>query len=130
MADTKPNLVMLMPTSSTPDTAPPASPWYLAVRRLWALVLPLLPLIIDALIGLYQTGGITAPSKYTALITTAVVLWQTVAKQQKEQGRQNVSNDLRAQGLPMGEPFRAGDLHAVLYSDKTILDARMPIARP
>ncbi|HXI15920.1 MAG TPA: hypothetical protein VNM48_06070 [Chloroflexota bacterium] len=130
MVDTKPNLVMLIPTTSTPTTAPPASPWYLAVRRLWALVLPLLPLVIDALIGLYQTGGITSPSKYTALITTAIVLYQTVAKQQKEQGRQDVSNALRAQGLPMGESFRAGDIRDVLYTDKTILDARMPIRQP
>ncbi|HXI15470.1 MAG TPA: hypothetical protein VNM48_03790 [Chloroflexota bacterium] len=130
MTDTVPNRVMLMPTASTPDTAPPASPWYLAARRLGQLVLPLLPLIIDALIGLYQTGGVTVPNKYAALITTAIVLWQTVSKQQKEQGRQDVANDLKAQGLPMGESFRAGDLRDVLYSDKTILETRMPVRQP
>jgi hypothetical protein len=95
--------VMLVPArSAAGDTVPPTPWWQLALKRFWVQLVVVLPFIIDALINLYQHGQVEVPSKWAGLISVLVILYQTAAKALKEQGNQQATAQLQAQGVPVG----------------------------
>ena len=95
------------------DTTPPAPWWVLALRRLWVQVAPLLPVLIDELISLYQQGEITVPHAWVPVVSVLIILIQTAAKAAKEQQNAEAARQLQQQGVPVGtvyHPVVARDL--------------------
>lgn len=84
------------------ETTPPAPWWVLALRRLWVQVAPLLPVLIDELISLYQQGQITVPHAWVPVVSVLIILIQTAAKAAKEQQNAQAARELAAQGVPVG----------------------------
>src|SRR5689334_22196740 len=84
------------------DTTPPARWWVLALRRLWVQVAPLLPVLLDELISLYQQGQITVPHAWVPAVSVLIILIQTAAKAAKEQQNAEAARQLQQQGVPVG----------------------------
>jgi hypothetical protein len=111
---------MIVPATGAPVTAPPASPWYLAAKRAVQLIIPVLPIITTVLLDALSKGTITIDPKWAGFMTTLLICIQVVAKQQKEQGRQNDALQLQAQGIPAGVPLTADHLERVLHTEATL----------
>ena len=112
--------VMLVPAVGTPVTAPPASPWYLAAKRAAQLIIPLLPIIATVLLDALSRGTIAVDPKWAGLLTTLLVCIQVIAKQQKEQGRQDAALYLQANGIPAGQPLPADAVERALHTSATL----------
>ena len=115
-----PPSVMLVPVVGAPSTAPPASPWYLGLKRAGILLVPFLPAVINVLINLVQTGQVQVPAAWVPVVTTLIVVVQAIMKQQKEAERQNASDVLRATGIPTGQTFSAATMATVLNTPATL----------
>lgn len=95
--------VMLVPArSAAGDTVPPTPWWQLALKRFWVQLVVVLPFVVDALINLYQHGQVDVPSKWAPIVSVLVILYQTASKAAKEQGNQRATEQLQAQGVPVG----------------------------
>lgn len=112
--------VMLVPTTGTPTTAPPANPWWLSLKRLGLQIAPFVPLIISALIDLYQSGQIDVPPKWVGAISIGIMLYNSAAKLAKEQQRQAAGEALANVGLPVGIPLHPGTVRDALFTDSTL----------
>lgn len=122
--------VLLIPATGAASTAPPASPWWLGVKRFLLQLAPLVPIIIDALIGLVQTGQVQVPSQWAAYVAIAIALYNATAKGLKEQRRQDAAATLAGYGLPVGEPLHPAALSSALYTDTTLPEARASTRPP
>lgn len=120
-----PTHVMLTPVASPADTAPPSTPWHLALRRLWIVSLPVLPVLVDTLIGLYQSGQVRPPSAWVPFVSVALALYQAAVKKRKEDGRLADALLLQASGVPAGISLNAGAVERALNTTATL----NPLAR-
>jgi hypothetical protein len=116
----EPVAVMLVPTSGSAVTSPPAAPWWLAIKRLGVQIAPMLPLLVSALIDLYQSGQIQVPPAWAGVLTTLVLLWNAYAKLSKEQERQKAAAQLGDVGLPVGVALHPGTVRDALYTPATL----------
>ena len=121
---TVPPAAVIVPVVGSPVTAPPASPWYLAARRGLQLVIPLLPIVASVFLDAITRGQIQVDPRWQGVLVTLLVCIQVVAKQTKEQNRQDAALELQSAGIPVGTPLHPAVLHDALYTTSTLpLDA-------
>lgn len=120
MSTQPPTHVAIVPLVGAPDTAPPASPAWLAARRCAQLVLPLLPIIATVLLDAITRGDVQIDPKWAGLVTTILVCIQVIFKQQKEADRQQAALLLQAHGVPAGEPLSAAAVGRALNTSATL----------
>lgn len=121
----KPRAVVLLPARDATDTAPPASPWQLVLRRLVVLASVLVPVLIEVAVEMVQRGEIRLPPAWVPLATGAIVAYHLTVKKLKEADSAEDAKRLQAMGLPVGRPLSAEKVKDALYSD-----AKLPVETP
>ena len=125
-----PTRVAIIPVLGAPDTAPPASPGWLAAKRCAQLVLPLLPIVATVLLDAITRGDVKIDPKWAGLVTTLLVCIQVVAKQQTEADRQQAALLLQAHGVPAGQSLPAAAVERALNSPATLGSASTSTGPP
>jgi hypothetical protein len=126
----KPQNVVILPARAGADTAPPAAPWWLGMRRFLTGLIAIAPFVIDAAISLANQGQLKIPPQYTALWAVGVLAWQGYTKTQREHVRAEDAAHLEDQGLPVGKPLDAQSVKHALTSDYRLPAYVAPPPRP
>lgn len=113
----KPHSVVILPARAGADTAPPAAPAALALRRFWLLMAPAVPFVLAEVVAAYQRGDIPVPARWATLVAILVGAYLSYMKFAKEKGSTEDAAHLAAQGLPVGQPLDATAVKLSLTSD-------------
>lgn len=126
----KPTAVMIVPTTPVPETAPPASPLQLGLRRFGVVIAAVLPLVIAALVDAYQRGEVQVPERWAVPVSIAIAVYFGYTKTQKEQGRAADAAHLESRGLPVGKPLAAEIVRESLFTERHLPAYVPPPPRP